>query len=178
MPTRTIPDSLLTDTRLAQLDPSAEILYRRMWQAADDYGNIPTALVHNLCYPLDPRDQSATRADIDALAHAGLLHLYNVEGKEYANIIGHGQQIKSRPKYPPPPIEHSAIMTSTEEPPRTVQNYALVMAACGVPPDRIREAAGRYAFAFGTGGVRTGWREHCRTWATAYARTCNTTHQA
>lgn len=107
MPTRLLRAEILDSERVARLDWAAEVFYRRLMSLADDYGRYE-ANQKNLrakCYPQQVDDVRV--ADIArwlaACQTAGLILLYEVDGKDYLEILRFGQQQRSKSKCPPPP---------------------------------------------------------------------------
>ena len=107
MPNRIIRDAILTSIPVASLGWAEEVLYRRLMSVVDDYGRceaIPQ-LIRSRCYPLQT-DQVRV-ADITrwlaACEKAGLIALYEANGKPYLQIEKFGQQQRSASKCPPPP---------------------------------------------------------------------------
>ena len=107
MPTRLIREGILTSDRVDQLDPPAEVFYRRLLSKVDDHGLYdarPSILRANL-YPL--RLDRVREADIPrwmaACQKAGLIALYENGGKPYLMAFNTGWEKRSAPKYPLPP---------------------------------------------------------------------------
>ena len=101
---RDYTDSLAVD----QLDWLGECLFVRLIQKADDYGRFhgnPT-LVRSLLFPLKNglRDSDIS-ARLAACEKAGLIRVYESNGKPFIEIVNFGQRLKTstRSKYPEPP---------------------------------------------------------------------------
>lgn len=111
MPNRIIRDAILTSVPVSTLGWPEEVLYRRLMSVADDYGRCDALpqLVRSRCYPLQT-DQVRV-ADITrwlaACEKAGLIVLYEADGKPYLQIEKFGQQQRSASKFPPPPANAS-----------------------------------------------------------------------
>lgn len=111
MPNRIIRDAILTSVPVSTLGWAEEVLYRRLMSVADDYGRCDALpqLVRSRCYPLQT-DQVRV-ADITrwlaACEKAGLIALYEANGKPYLQIEKFGQQQRSASKFPPPPTNAS-----------------------------------------------------------------------
>lgn len=107
MPTRLIRAEILDSERVARLDWAAEVFYRRLMSLVDDYGRYEAnqKTLRAKCYPQQVDDVRV--ADIArwlaACQTAGLILLYEVDGKEYLEILRFGQQIRSKSKCPAPP---------------------------------------------------------------------------
>lgn len=108
MPNRILREGILTSERVNNLGPAAELFYRRLMSVVDDYGRFdarPT-LLRVSCYPL--KIDSIREADISrSLAEAqsaGLIALYEVDGKPYLQMLDFRQQTRAKhSKYPHPP---------------------------------------------------------------------------
>jgi hypothetical protein len=106
MPTRLIREGILSSSRVDELDPPAEVFYRRLLSKVDDHGLFdarPTILRAAL-YPL--RVDRVREADISrhlrVCKEAGLIVLYEAVGKPYLKILDTRWTVRSEPKYPPP----------------------------------------------------------------------------
>lgn len=118
MPTRIVRDGILTSERIAKLDWAQEVFYRRLMSVADDYGRFYAlpALIRAACYPLlvDKVKDANISAWLTACVDAGLLHVYvAADAKRYLEIIGFGQRIQSKSKFPEPSAESSEAQPST-----------------------------------------------------------------
>lgn len=107
MPSRLIREGILESERVDLLSCAAEVFYRRAMSKADDYGRFyakPELLIAAL-YPL--RTLKVTAAEIDGwlqeCSDAGLMRLYQVDGKPLLEILDFRQQVRSQPKFPGPP---------------------------------------------------------------------------
>lgn len=101
---RDYTDSLAVD----KLDWLGECMFVRLIQKADDYGRFhgnPT-LVRSLLFPLKNglRDSDIS-ARLAACEKAGLIRVYESNGKPFVEIVNFGQRLKAstRSKYPEPP---------------------------------------------------------------------------
>ena len=111
MPNRILREGILTSERVNALTPSAEIFYRRLMSAVDDFGRIeahPTILLAR-CYPLQldrvsVHDVSTWLAECaqDAGGNGeNLVTVYAVAGKKYLQVNKFGQRERTS-KYPSP----------------------------------------------------------------------------
>lgn len=123
---RDYTDSLAVD----QLDWLGECLFVRLIQKADDYGRFhgnPT-LVRSLLFPLKNglRDSDIS-ARLAACEKAGLIRVYESNGKPFIEIVNFGQRLKAgaRSKYPEPPWQNS------REVPETSGNFREVPGSAG-----------------------------------------------
>lgn len=113
MPNRTIRDGILDSERMARLSWGAEVFYRRLMSVADDYGRYHANLVllKAKMYPL--QQAQATDEQIEgwisecAQAVEGeepLISVYLSSGKRYLQINNFGQAVRSKSKFPAPPV--------------------------------------------------------------------------
>ncbi len=106
MPNRIIRESILTSERVEELDPASEVFYRRLLSKVDDYGRYdarPSILRASL-YPLRVdrvREADCTRW-IAICEMAGLIALYQHDGKPFLAVANTGWQVRSPSKYPEP----------------------------------------------------------------------------
>ena len=106
MPTRIIREGIITSDRVEQLDPAAEVFYRRLLNKVDDHGlyDARPSILRSSLYPL--RLDRVREADcsrwIAACEKAGLIVLYEAGGKPYLKVLDTRWQVRSEPKYPPP----------------------------------------------------------------------------
>lgn len=107
MPNRILREGILTSDRVNQLDPGAEIFYRRLMSVVDDYGRFDgrTVMLKVACFPL--RIDEVREADIPrwiaSCVKAGLIVLYAVEGKQFLEMTDFRQAVRAKQsKYPPP----------------------------------------------------------------------------
>ena len=106
MPTRLLRDGILSSERINKLDSAGEVFYRRLMSKVDDYGCFdgrPSILRAEL-FPL--RVDRVREADISRwmaeCQKAGLIVLYEADGKPYLQMLDTGWQQRSKPKYPLP----------------------------------------------------------------------------
>src|ERR1017187_1748794 len=109
MPTRLIREGILTSERVDKVagDPPVEVTYRRLLSVADDFGRFTAhpKLVRAAIYPL--RLEAYTDDDIarhlKRCAEASLIRLYEVDGKQYFEVLDFRQRTRARKsKYPVP----------------------------------------------------------------------------
>lgn len=97
----------MSSENVCSLDWPSEVLYRRLMSIVDDYGRHEAnlQLLRSKCYPL--QTDAVRVADISrwmaACQKAGLVVLYEVQGKQYIELRKFGQQQRSASKCPPPP---------------------------------------------------------------------------
>lgn len=107
MPNRIVREAILTSEPVCSLGWPEEVFYRRLMSIVDDYGRSEAnpQLLRSRCYPLQTdqvRNADLTRW-IAACEKAGLIVVYDIEGKRYLQIEKFGQQLRSASKCPPPP---------------------------------------------------------------------------
>lgn len=107
MPTRLLREGIISSERVEQLDPPAEVFYRRLMSKVDDHGlfDARPSILRASLYPL--RIDRVREADISrwiaACVKAGLIVLYEAEGKPYLMMLNTGWEKRSKAKYPLPP---------------------------------------------------------------------------
>lgn len=101
----------MTSERVAALAWPEEVFYRRLMSIVDDYGRCEAnpQLLRSKCYPLQTDQVRA--ADITrwmaACQKAGVLLCYEVDRKQYLEVLNFKQQQRSASKCPPPPASAS-----------------------------------------------------------------------
>lgn len=106
MPNRIIREGILSSDRVEQLDPPAEVFYRRLMSKVDDHGlyDARPSILRTSLYPL--RVDRVREADIArwiaACEKAGVIALYQHDGKPYLQMMDTRWQARSEPKYPLP----------------------------------------------------------------------------
>ncbi|MCW1885496.1 hypothetical protein OKA04_12220 [Luteolibacter flavescens] len=95
-----------------------EVFYRRLMSVVDDFGRFDArpAILRSSLYPL--RIERVREADIvrslASCQEAGLIRLYNVDGKGYLTILDFRQQVRAKnSKYPDPPDEEQPLSNCT-----------------------------------------------------------------
>jgi hypothetical protein len=105
-----MPNRLLRDwtdsEKVDRLSPGAETLFVRLLMKADDFGRYVAKprLLCAACYPLKPgMTEKQVACWCLELARAGLIVLYEVDGKKYLEIVNFGQRLRAkRSRYPAP----------------------------------------------------------------------------
>lgn len=104
MPGRYIRDGYLTSERVDALSLDAERFYFRLLLVVDDFGRYlaNAAILRSMCFPLKGDISTGQIAAwLNECARAGLVVVYNVEGKRYLAIDRFGQRPRSRKsRYP------------------------------------------------------------------------------
>jgi uncharacterized phage protein (TIGR02220 family) len=119
MPTRLLREGILTSERVDALEPPAEVFYRRLMSKVDDFGlfDARPSILRASLYPL--RVDRVREADIPrwlaACEKAGLILLYEANGKPYLKMLDTRWQVRSEAKFPVPP-ENSCKQVETVAP--------------------------------------------------------------
>mgnify|MGYP003441332381 FL=1 len=120
MPSRLLREGILTSDRVDQLDNAAEVFYRRLMSKVDDHGlyDARPSILRSSLYPL--RVDRVREADITrwiaACEKAGVIALYQHDGKPYLQMVDTRWQARSEPKYPMPTPENSCKQEKTPVP--------------------------------------------------------------
>lgn len=135
MPNRILREAILSSDRIDQLDAAAEVFYRRLMSKVDDHGlydGRPSMLRSSL-YPL--RVDRVREADISrwiaACEKAGLIALYERDGKPYLWMLDTRWQVRAEPKYPLPPERVQATDNSCAQPPAAAPVFVGVVGVEG-----------------------------------------------
>lgn len=118
MPNRIIKESICTSETLEQLEPEEEVFFYRLIVNCDDFGIMDArpAILRAKCYPLklDKVKEKDIEKWLQSLIKAGLIILYEVDGKQYLKMASweKHQQIRARrSKYPLPDSEEAQLLT-------------------------------------------------------------------
>lgn len=108
MPTRLVREGIINSDRVNQLDWPAEVFYRRLLNKVDDHGlyDARPSVLRSSLYPLKVdrvREADCTRW-LAACEKAGLIVLYEAQGKPFLQVLDTRWQARSEPKYPLPPV--------------------------------------------------------------------------
>lgn len=108
MPTRYLKPGIRDSERMEAIsDPNAEILYYRLLVSVDDYGRTDgrPLMVKSLCFPVRMRATADKCANwLKDLERAGLLRIYEADGKPYIQIEKWDNKPRAEhSKYPEPP---------------------------------------------------------------------------
>jgi hypothetical protein len=120
MPSRIIRDDILTSSRVDELDPPAEVFYRRLLSKVDDHGlyDARPAILRASLYPL--RVDRVREADCSrwmaACQKAGLIVLYAHDGRPYLQVLNTRWTVRSEPKYPLPSSANNCTQPETDVP--------------------------------------------------------------
>lgn len=127
MPTRMLREGILTSEPVSLLSWPAEVFYRRLMSAVDDFGRYyaKPELLRAICYPLqlDKVGNPDIAKWLGETQKTGLVRVYAVSGKEFLEIVNFRQQVRAKhgSKYPAPPAD------VTQMPSNCVANDAVVV---------------------------------------------------
>ena len=107
MPNRILKESICTSEELAAISPEAEVLFYRLIVKADDFGLFHgnPKLLASLLFPLTTPPEKKVEAWLVELCSAGLVQLYEIEGKRYLKLVSfskHQQPRAKNSKFPHP----------------------------------------------------------------------------
>jgi hypothetical protein len=143
MPNRIIREGILTSDRVDQLEPPAEVFYRRLLSKVDDHGlyDARPAILRTSLFPL--RVDRVREADcsrwIAACEKAGLIALYQHDGKPYLMVLDTRWQARSEPKYPLPNGPGSTPLIASANScaqPQATEHLDVVVVGDGVVVDK------------------------------------------
>lgn len=109
---RTIKPEFWTSAQVMECSTNARLLFIGLWNFCDDAGRMALSprRIKAQVFPSDDILADDVRRMIDELASNGLLHLYEVDGKEFLAVTGWRHQKIDRPQKPltpEPPDPHS-----------------------------------------------------------------------
>lgn len=119
MPTRLLREGILSSDRVDQLDYGAEVFYRRLMSKVDDYGlyDARIAILRATLYPL--RVDRVREADISrwiaACEKAGLIALYQRDGKPFLQMMDTRWSARSEAKFPVPGEQLKTAVNGCEQ---------------------------------------------------------------
>lgn len=154
MPNRILRDCCDSE-KINGVSVHAERLFYRLVQKGDDYGRLFASpkLLRPLLFPLQldtvrETDLSRWLTELatvrDGHKPAGLIRLYEVEGREYLEIREFRQQRRSESKYPPPPPEdelRSSCAADDAQPRSYAKAHAQSKAQATAPPPDTPQTA-------------------------------------
>src|SRR5690349_9592978 len=106
MPTRLLREGILSSDPINKLDWAEEVFYRRLMSKVDDHGLFDARLsvLRSSLYPL--KVDRVREADITrwmaACQKAGLIVLYEADGKPYLQMLNTKWEKRGKAKYPIP----------------------------------------------------------------------------
>jgi hypothetical protein len=113
-----IREGIISSDRVDQLDWQAEVFYRRLMSKVDDHGlyDARLSMLRSSLYPL--RVDRVREADITrwmaTCQKAGLIVLYEADGKPFLKMLDTGWDERSKAKYPLPPENICKQVLTTE----------------------------------------------------------------
>lgn len=120
MPSRLLREGILTSERIDQLDAAAEVFYRRLMSKVDDHGlyDARPSILRASLYPL--RVDRVREADIArwiaACEMAGVIALYQHDGKPFLQMMDTRWTARSEPKFPLRTVENTCSQPGTPVP--------------------------------------------------------------
>lgn len=107
MPHRILKDSICASPELDAVSDSAEVLFYRLLTIADDFGRFDgyPGTVSSRCFARRRRSEGSVRKWLAELVEAGLIEMYEVDGREYGRVAKwdkHQRVRASNSKFPPP----------------------------------------------------------------------------
>lgn len=120
MPTRLLREGILSSERIDQLDAAAEVFYRRLMSKVDDHGlyDARPSILRASLYPL--RVDRVREADIArwiaACEKAGVIALYQHDGKPFLQMMDTRWKARAEPKFPLRTVENTCSQPGTPVP--------------------------------------------------------------
>lgn len=134
MPNRIIKESICTSENLNNLESDAEIFFYRLIVACDDYGIFYAnpSLLRSKCFPLkvDKIKDKDVEKWTNALVNAGLIFLYEYEGRTYLKMSKweQHQQVRSKKsKFPTPDIEGVHLISNDINGNQMISNVPVIV---------------------------------------------------
>ena len=122
MPSRIIPESVLTDERICSLSPQAQLLIYKLVSRCDDMWRFDgrPSVVRSMCYPLDV--DRVTTDDVarwmDEACRSGAMRVYHGGGMQVLQLLlfpsySRGRAVTS--KWPDPDPDDNPVTDATDE---------------------------------------------------------------
>ncbi len=105
MPNRILRSGLLTSDAMNSLSAEEERLFTRLLLAVDDFGRFDArpAIIRGVCFPLAAFPLSSIAEWLHGISLAGLIRIYEVEGRYFLQIAKWREAIRAKvSKYPNP----------------------------------------------------------------------------
>lgn len=121
MPNRILKESICTSDNLNELSEETENFFYRLLVCCDDYGRFDgrPAIIKARCYPLkESKTLLVISAYLQALHDAKLIILYQVDGKDYIQMLTwekHQQVRAKKSKFPAPVCEWISLDINCEQ---------------------------------------------------------------
>lgn len=105
MPNRILKDSICRSEEIDRLSYFIEVMFYRLIVTCDDYGRYDARIriIKNMCFPLKDVTEKDIENGIKTLVDAGLIVVYEYEGKPYLQLVTwnkHQSTRAQRSKYP------------------------------------------------------------------------------
>jgi len=114
VPNRIVREGIIASELVNKLSAQEEVFYRRLHSVVDDFGRYHAnpSLLRAACYPLkldEVSDQDVSEW-LDGCVAAGLLEVYELEGKSFLQVLKFGQQVRAKAsKFPDPPTDATQV---------------------------------------------------------------------
>ncbi len=118
MPNRLLKEGICTSDAINMLSSDSEVLFYRLLVTADDYGRMDgrVQIVKSQCFPLkDSFTSDKIKELLAELRDAGLISFYQVSNKPFFYVRKWEQRVRSKGKYPEPPVETNEGDTPTHD---------------------------------------------------------------
>ncbi|MYN45926.1 hypothetical protein GTP23_12795 [Pseudoduganella sp. FT93W] len=107
---RTIKPEFWTSEQIAECSPTSRLLFIGIWNFCDDHGIHPASIkrLKMEVFPSDPIADADIQSMVSELEAAGLIQVYEIEGKQYWLVTGWARHQKiEKPTYRHPlPTDH------------------------------------------------------------------------
>ncbi len=114
-------EGIITSERVCALSWQAEVLYRRLMSAVDDFGRYygTPMMIRAACFPtqLDRVKDGEIEKWLQESVAVKLLRIYDVDGKPYVEMIDFRQQIRAKKsKFPDPVngVDHPSVIVAAK----------------------------------------------------------------
>ena len=140
MPNRILKESVCTSDTIARLTDFQECLFYRLIVTVDDYGRYDArpAILKGKVFPLKDVCAEQITAALDALALAGLVRLYMVDGRPFMQLSSwktHQRPPRCIAKYPAPPDMPNTVEEADARWRTSAGNCPQAAADCGLYPE-------------------------------------------
>lgn len=146
MPTRLIREGIIDSERVNALSWFEEVFYRRLLNKVDDFGRYDARprflLVQLFGMKIDdaPSDADISAA-LTACAQAGLVQLYEVDGKPYLQVLDFRQQVRTKKsRWPEPPCGARCRAGDEQEQAEQGADDTQTMSGCAADDEQMHSA--------------------------------------
>lgn len=148
---RSIKPEFWKSERVASLPRDSRLLFIGLWNLADDAGRFRAHpnLIQGELFPYEP--ESDVAGWLQALVDAGLVLLYEADGRRYGLVVGFSEHQKidkrTESRLPPPPRRRGATNIAEGSPETTVapQHTEPTAGESAAPAEELAEPAERSA---------------------------------